>query len=203
MRTILCYGDSNTYGYDPRVFPDDRYEKKIRWTGILDETIDGCVLNYGLNGRCIPHTKNQINAFLELMNTCAKKIFSMEIWIMLGTNDLLTNEAAGAEGVAERMRNFLSIVCQEEIVKSKKVRIRLLSPARMRRGSWVETNALCEESKRMGEYYEMLAKEFDIPCIRVDQIEIPLLCDGVHFSEEGHRKLAEYLSGMIGEEYKA
>ena len=32
---MLCYGDSNTYGYDPRGFFGDRYPKESRWVDIL------------------------------------------------------------------------------------------------------------------------------------------------------------------------
>lgn len=31
--TIICYGDSNTYGYDPCVMAGDRYPEEDRWTG--------------------------------------------------------------------------------------------------------------------------------------------------------------------------
>lgn len=216
MRTIICYGDSNTYGYDPRSFVGDRYSEKERWTGILNEATDDNVLNYGMNGRCIPHTKNQVQAFLELIHTysgkldegadlineavhrnrneseCAEKPM-LEVWIMLGTNDLLQNPNMGAKGVAERMKHFLSVLLREEAVQSKKIPIKLLVPARMKRGSWVETDDLVAESERIGEYYEKIAGEFGISCIRTDQVEIPVLFDGVHFSEEGHRNLAEYL----------
>ena len=37
--TIICYGDSNTYGYDPCVMAGDRYPKEDRWTGILESEI--------------------------------------------------------------------------------------------------------------------------------------------------------------------
>ena len=33
MTTILCYGDSNTYGYNP--VNGLRYPKDVRWTGCL------------------------------------------------------------------------------------------------------------------------------------------------------------------------
>ena len=35
MKTILFYGDSNTYGYDPRSFFGDRFSREIRWTSRL------------------------------------------------------------------------------------------------------------------------------------------------------------------------
>ena len=35
--TIICYGDSNTYGYDPCTLMGDQYPEQNRWTGILEE----------------------------------------------------------------------------------------------------------------------------------------------------------------------
>ena len=35
--TIICYGDSNTYGYDPQSLTGGRYPENICWTGILQE----------------------------------------------------------------------------------------------------------------------------------------------------------------------
>ena len=34
--TLICYGDSNTYGYDPHDTNEGRYPKEVRWTGIMD-----------------------------------------------------------------------------------------------------------------------------------------------------------------------
>ena len=36
MKEILCFGDSNTYGYDPHDTNEGRYPKEVRWTGIMD-----------------------------------------------------------------------------------------------------------------------------------------------------------------------
>ena len=49
--TILCIGDSNTYGYDPRSWLGSRYPAHIRWT----ERLPGVtVINGGVNGMRIP-----------------------------------------------------------------------------------------------------------------------------------------------------
>ena len=34
-RRLLCYGDSNTYGYDPRSYLGGRYPQSVRWTALL------------------------------------------------------------------------------------------------------------------------------------------------------------------------
>ena len=41
MEKIIFYGDSNTYGYDPRGFFGMRYPKEVRWTGIVRDRFKG------------------------------------------------------------------------------------------------------------------------------------------------------------------
>ena len=36
MKKIYAFGDSNTYGFDPRMGGAGRYPKDIRWTGVID-----------------------------------------------------------------------------------------------------------------------------------------------------------------------
>ena len=51
MTTILCYGDSNTYGYNP--VNGLRYPKGVRWTGVLQKMLgeEYEVIEEGCNGR--------------------------------------------------------------------------------------------------------------------------------------------------------
>ena len=52
MKTILCFGDSNTYGYHPET--KKRYVETIRWTGRLQNQIRPYgwrVIEEGLCGR--------------------------------------------------------------------------------------------------------------------------------------------------------
>lgn len=51
MKTILCFGDSNTWGYDAKT--KSRHPRNIRWTGKLQEKLEGFahVIEEGLNGR--------------------------------------------------------------------------------------------------------------------------------------------------------
>ena len=37
MKKILCYGDSNTFGYNP--FDASRLDEKTRWTALLQENL--------------------------------------------------------------------------------------------------------------------------------------------------------------------
>ena len=52
-RRIVCFGDSNTWGYNPAT--EERYDEDVRWTGILAELLgDGYrVVEEGQNGRTV------------------------------------------------------------------------------------------------------------------------------------------------------
>ena len=52
MKRVLCFGDSNTYGYSP--FDGTRFPKEVRWSGILADRFskdDVQVIEEGLVGR--------------------------------------------------------------------------------------------------------------------------------------------------------
>lgn len=55
MKTIVCYGDSNTYGYNPE--NGFRYEYEERWTTILQKELkdSAIVIPEGLNGLSLIH----------------------------------------------------------------------------------------------------------------------------------------------------
>ena len=64
-KRILCLGDSNTYGYDPRGAMGGRYPKDVRWTSRLGEA-GLTVFNRGMNGSTVP-VESQYGAFSELI----------------------------------------------------------------------------------------------------------------------------------------
>ena len=51
---ILCFGDSNTYGYDPRSYFGGRYGPEERWVDLLSGLCGAECVNLGSNGRSIP-----------------------------------------------------------------------------------------------------------------------------------------------------
>lgn len=189
--TIICYGDSNTYGYDPRSFAGGRYGKNIRWTGILEEGTDWNVKNHGVNGRCIPHTSSQIRFACEQVENWGEEEGPVWMAVMLGTNDLLQEPGFTARDAAMRMESFMRKLDGTEAVKRGNLRLWLLSPPCMKRGAWVEEERLCRESEKLGQEYRKAAERLGIKFTDTGKWEIPVLFDGVHFSEEGHRKFAD------------
>ena len=69
--------------------------------------------------------------------------------------------------------------------------ILLVAPPPMKRGAWVATDALVEESIQLAAEYKRIAEKLNIPF--VDTWNIALCFDGVHFTESGHHAFASYL----------
>lgn len=175
---ILCFGDSNTYGFDHQSYFGDRYPAEDRWTDLFAKQTGWEVINLGANGREIPRNPYA----LRLLSQHA----SVDIFlVMLGTNDLL--QGASASETAAQMEAFLNALFPH--CKS----ILLVAPPPMKRGAWVTTDALVAESIQLAEEYKLLAEKMNIPFVDTRHWNIELTFDGVHFTEAGHHTFAENL----------
>ncbi len=168
---IICYGDSNTYGYDPRAWFGERYD--ACWVDILAQKTGWNIVNAGMNGRRISKRPLDVPKDTDLLI------------ILLGDNDLL-NGLSAAE-TAQRMNAFL------KKVSLPKEKILLIAPPPMKRGEWVPDPELTEASTELAAAYQTLAEKFGTGFLDAGQWNIPMAFDGVHFTEEGHRLFAEGL----------
>ena len=174
---ILCFGDSNTYGYDPRGFFGDRYGAEDRWVDLLAKQTGHECINAGANGREIPRSPYALRL---LTNQKEVDIFL----VMLGTNDLL--QGTSVKEAATRMEAFLTAL----LPHGKK--ILLVAPPPMKRGAWVPTDELVAESVQLAEEYKLLAEKLNIPFVDTRTWNIDLAFDGVHFTEEGHHAFSSF-----------
>ena len=178
---LWCFGDSNTYGYDPCGFFGGRYAAP--WPALLAEIIGFQVINDGKNGRMIPEREHEFHRF----HRDAERYSANALIVMLGTNDLL--EGATAREAAARMEAFL--------IRYNMPLILLISPPPMKRGGWVPDDGLVEESKNLARQYKGLAKRLGIRFADAGKWDISLAYDGVHFTEEGHARFAEGLASCL------
>ena len=178
---LWCFGDSNTYGYDPRGFFGGRYAAP--WPELLAEKNGFQVVNDGKNGRMIPVREYE---FLQFRRD-AERYDVDALIVMLGTNDLLEGATAGE--VAARMEVFLNRCDMPQTL--------LIGPPPMKRGAWVPDDGLVEESKALSRQYEALAKRRGIRFADAGKWDIALAYDGVHFTEEGHARFAEGLASCL------
>ena len=167
---VICFGDSNTYGYDPRSLTGDRYPADSRWVDILGANTGWNVTNMGHNGRRIPSGPQSFPENTDLLI------------VMLGTNDLL--QGCGPEEAAGKLRFFISSL---QVARDK---IFLIAPPPMAYGDWVSTSRLIEDSHAFAGCCQRTAADLGVRFADAGDWNISLAYDGVHFTEQGHRAFA-------------
>ena len=188
-RRLLCYGDSNTYGYDPRSYLGERYPETVRWTALLDA--EGWkVINQGENDRSIPQRDQEIETAVQAILPAKAEIAI----IMLVSNDLLQCPGLSAESCSRRMEKFLTSLLAETHTAPQIV---LVVPPPMELGAWVSDPITIETSRQLAGCYEAVAHRLDIAFADAGTWNVGLTYDGVHFSEEGHLAFAKGIQAVL------
>ena len=193
---IICYGDSNTYGYNPHGSPALRYGAECRWVDLVGRVLpESCkIFNAGQNGREIPDSgwESAEGVAMQLAAATEAAAGGMPgnlIIIMLGSNDVLLG-GRSAEKTAEKMGRFLGMIKMEAPGRQ----ILLIAPVRFTEGFWVPDRQTMEESGKLPGLYAQLAEEMNVQFADANQWGVRLTDDGVHFTEEGHKAFAEGLT---------
>ncbi len=179
---ILCYGDSNTYGWDPSFEKSDRYDKKDIWTEILNRQEGIETFNEGVPGRCLPQNSYDY----ALVDRMLERYSQIDlVIIMLGTNDILMNPSLTGDALYKRVDQMLekTPLCDYPVL--------LVSPPPLSKALHMVYPNAYDLSLIWAGYYRKAAE--DHGCDFMDAGILPLAFDGVHLSVSGHHKLAEKL----------
>ena len=176
---VLCFGDSNTYGYDPRSYFGGRYDAQNRWVDLLAAKTGWDVLNAGQNGREIPRRNRELLQVQQLMEISGPVDMFL---VMLGDNDLL--QGTSVDIVTARMKAFL------ECLPPTCGKIILVSPPPLKPGTWISDPQTLDDVLQLAARYQLLADQLNIGFINTADWKLELTFDGVHFSEAGHRAFA-------------
>lgn len=127
MKRILCFGDSNTYGYIPG--GTGRYSEDIRWTGRLQKRLssEAIIIEEGLCGRTtVFQDELRIGRRgVELLPVLLESHAPLDlVTVMLGTNDCKTVYGASAEVIGKGIEK---IIGQIKSI-SPQAKILLISP---------------------------------------------------------------------------
>lgn len=193
MRSLICLGDSNTWGYDPRSALGTRYMLNKRWTGILKSKLGINIIDMGSNGRMIPKPGYSTEVVLRVIKQHVKEGENIPLWIMLGTNDILKDPDTTAEDVNEALKTFVQNIQNSGVP----VDIRIIAPVPMKQGTWADKKRYVVESEMLPKLYKKTAEELGVNFSDASQFGVQLDYDGVHFSEQGHKTFAENMEVFL------
>jgi lysophospholipase L1-like esterase len=203
MKTILCYGDSNTWGYDPATRA--RFDRRARWTGLLQAFLgDGFrVIEEGLNGRTTVWDDQLTPGRngLDYLRPCLESHQPLDlVTIMLGTNDLkrrfglsASDIAEGAGLLARTVKQTLSgqpLGAPRVLIMSPPPTAKLTKLAAMFEGA-------AEKSREFPMHYRRNAEWNDCDFMDAGRFIRSSDLDGIHFEADQHRTLAEAVAVEI------
>ena len=200
MKTIVCFGDSNTWGYSP--VDSARYVFEKRWTTILQKELgtDYFVIPEGLNGRTTafedPVEKNK-NGFRHLQTVLEVHKPLDLIIIMLGTNDLKDRFNLCAEEIAKSAGNLIDYTLRNGTgINNKPPLILFIAPPIVVESSVFSYAFRTSVEKSLGfsKFYQEQAEEFNIPFLDASDIVKSSPLDGIHWEEEEHEKFAKVVA---------
>ena len=202
MKTVLCYGDSNTWGYHAK--EDNRFDWHTRYPGVLSRLLgeEYHVIEDGLCGRT-----TQYESDIELyVNGKKAAELAAEVHapldyavIMLGTNDCKDMYNASLEDIRKGIEGIAA--CFEQ----KGAKILLIAPVPMRgleKSPFYHEFGIRAEEKSLllAGIYAQLAHEKDWMYLDADEIIVTGEFDHIHLEAEAHGKLAEAVFRMIAQE---
>ena len=206
MKSLVCFGDSNTWAYIPGS-GGKRYPYEKRWTSVLAKEMGSGynVIPEGLNGRTTvfedPLTGNKSGlAHLDMVLTSHYPIDLLIL--MLGTNDLKERFNVTASGIAKGMGRLVECVSKSNAgIDGAPPKLLLVCPPPILDAPVYREEFLEGVGKSAGlkKEYKKLSVTYGIPvCNACDYLSSSPV-DGIHWTEEGHKIFGTGIAGIIRE----
>ena len=229
MKTVLCYGDSNTWGYDPR---GGRYDYTIRWPTVMAALLNqrsgtgaACcagginpgmpgstdpaywVVEEGLNGRTtcledpIEGDRNGLRQLIPVLRS--HRPFDLVI-VLLGVNDLKHRFNPSPYEISQGAQLVAKAALSSECGPGDgQPKVLLVCPppiVKSDKFAQLFASDAVDISRKLAPYYKACAKECGAAFF--DTGTVISACspvDGIHWEADDHRRLAEAMAGQVRE----
>lgn len=211
MKTILCFGDSNTWGFIPESITEShsrRHPHDVRWTGVLARELGGHfrVIEEGQNGRTTVHDDpfvpvRNANAILPAMLESHKPLDL--VVMMLGTNDLKNVYGVSPSEIAIGVKILAqTILASDAGLAGRAPRLLILCPPAIGQLSHLPdldakfTDAQTR-SLELPKHYESVASALGCAYFNTQEAITPSIADGIHLNAPAHQALGIALAAKV------
>ncbi len=200
-KRILCYGDSNTYGFNP--YNCSRYTENQRWSGILKKKLSGKyeVIEEGKNNRTgIADNPDgfEYSAQKHFPNYISN-VGKIDILILaIGSNDLQYKFNLSLKDIEQGLEILIKTARNYDIDK-----IILVTPVKIGKNilngyfkcQFDETSI--QKSQKINDVYKKLAEKYDCKYFDFYDFVSPSDVDGLHYDISSHAIIANKLEEII------
>jgi len=199
---ILCFGDSNTYGFNP--IDKTRFSKTERWTGILQSLLGNRyeVIEEGCNNRTgfVRNPDGHMQSGTDCLPDCLLKLGRVDLLILaLGTNDLQVQFNIDFQTVETGVKHLIKLFK----VKNPLGNIIIIPPVVLNedviKGEWYyQFNEISvKKSDKVAKICINTAKKEECEFFDINSFTSVSPVDGVHYDSESHKLIAEKLAEFI------
>jgi lysophospholipase L1-like esterase len=208
MRTIVCFGDSNTWAVDAGTF--NRMELESCWPGVLGKNLgEGFnVIQEGLNGRTtvwddpIEEYKNGKDQILPCIYSHTPDL----VVILLGTNDLKHRFSLTAFDAAKGAGLLASMVMKSNAGPNWSApRALLVAPPPLGKLAYFADmfRGASEKSVELGKHFAVAARECGCHFLDAGKFIRSSDLDGIHFDKSQHAILGREVANKVREIFAA
>jgi len=207
MKTVLCYGDSLTWGYDAETLGRHRLED--RWPSVLQKALgDGVnVIAEGLNGRTTAfddHLADCDRNGARILPTILHSHDPIDlVVILLGTNDMKPVICGTAAGATQGMERLIDLVRHHawSFDSENQPEILIIAPPAIRETANAAFAAMfagsIEQSTMLASLYADLADEKACGFFDAGSVAATTPLDGIHLDAENTRAIGRGLEPMV------
>lgn len=193
-KRVLCFGDSNTFGYIPRDFR--RYDKNTRWTGILSQLSKDkyTIIEAGCNNRTA-FTDNPAGfeqTGYKILPSILKSSQPDIVILAIGTNDLQFAFSVNEKDIEQGIKQLIDIIRSY----AKEASIIIASPSVIAKEvlsgyfSAMFDITSVQKSHLLAKIYKKVADESNCAFIDLNKVASVSKLDGLHYMPEEHKKIA-------------
>ncbi len=212
-RTLLCFGDSNTWGFEPATMT--RYPRHVRWPGVAAAALGEAwhVVEAGLNGRTTAFEdplgdKCGVRHLGPVLESAAPVDV---VVIALGTNDLKTRLSASPFEIAEGAGLLVeSVLTSDAGPGGSAPAVLLVAPPPIGElGGWAERDEFAYEgfeeawhearqrSLGFARQYARVARVHGVALLDAALHVLSSDVDGIHWSSEGHASFGRAVADAV------
>ena len=217
MKNILCFGDSNTWGFvpgafDPKTLYMKRYSIRERWPGLLRDILgeDFHIIEEGLNGRTtnVEYPDLSGRSGTSYILPCLYSHSPLDLVILnIGINDIKAIFDRSMMEISKGMAEIIDLIRSTSYGPDMQgqPQILLLSPSALIHEGYVDQNnesafkGGMEKSLLFNDYYKKLALERDCHYVDLQSVVSYSKIDGLHYDKRGHAVVASIVASKINE----
>ena len=203
---VLCFGDSNTWGYDP--VQDRRLGPRERWPGVLQDALGDSflVVEEGLPGRTTvwddptDDDKNGSRHLRPLLDSHQPDV----VILLLGTNDLKHQFGLSADDISRGVARLIRLTQERPPIGAEQIpKVLVVCPPPIEEKGVLASlfSGGATKSRGLAQAYRLVAANTGSRFFDADAIIHASGSDGVHWEARQHVVLGQALSALVRQQY--